>query len=61
MGEPHPPRAADNRFCLYSQPVYATHGDDGVPAYTELLLRLRDDDGSSCHRRRSFRPPSAIT
>jgi len=36
---------ADNRFCLYSQPVYATHGDDGVPAYTELLLRLRNDDG----------------
>jgi EAL domain-containing protein (putative c-di-GMP-specific phosphodiesterase class I) len=36
---------ADNRFCLYSQPVYATHGDDGVPAYTELLLRLRGDDG----------------
>jgi EAL domain-containing protein (putative c-di-GMP-specific phosphodiesterase class I) len=37
---------ADNRFCLYSQPVHATHGDDGgVPAYTELLLRLRGDDG----------------
>jgi len=36
---------ADNRFCLYSQPVHATRGDDGVPAYTELLLRLRGDDG----------------
>jgi len=36
---------ADNRFCLYSQPVSATVGDDGTPAYTELLLRLRDDDG----------------
>ena len=36
---------ADNRFCLYSQPVYATDGDDDTPAYTELLLRLRGDDG----------------
>jgi len=36
---------ADNRFCLYSQPVSATVGDDASPAYTELLLRLRDDDG----------------
>jgi diguanylate cyclase (GGDEF)-like protein/PAS domain S-box-containing protein len=36
---------ADNRFCLYSQPVNATVGDSGAPAYTELLLRLRDDDG----------------
>ena len=28
---------ADNRFCLYSQPVSATVGDDGTPAYTCLL------------------------
>ena len=37
---------ADNRFCLYAQPVHATLGGDGTPAYTELLLRLRGDDGA---------------
>ena len=36
---------AENRFCLYAQPVRATAGGDATPAYTELLLRLRDDDG----------------
>ena len=36
---------ADDRFCLYAQPVHATHGGDRPPAYTELLLRLRADDG----------------
>ena len=36
---------AENRFCLYAQPVRATVGGDATPAYTELLLRLRDDDG----------------
>ena len=35
----------DNRFCLYAQPVAATHGGDAAPAYTELLVRLRADDG----------------
>jgi diguanylate cyclase (GGDEF)-like protein/PAS domain S-box-containing protein len=36
---------ADNRFCLYAQPVQGTRGDDGRSPYTELLLRLRADDG----------------
>jgi diguanylate cyclase (GGDEF)-like protein/PAS domain S-box-containing protein len=36
---------ANDQFCLYAQPVQATHGDDGFPPYTELLLRLRDTDG----------------
>ena len=36
---------AENRFCLYAQPVRATAGGDTTPAYTELLLRLRDDGG----------------
>jgi len=36
---------AENRFCLYAQPVRATAGGDATPAYTELLLRLRDDEG----------------
>ena len=36
---------AENRFCLYAQPVRATVGGDATPAYTELLLRLRDDNG----------------
>jgi diguanylate cyclase (GGDEF)-like protein/PAS domain S-box-containing protein len=36
---------ADDRFCLYAQPVEHTSGDDGFPPYTEILLRLRDDDG----------------
>jgi EAL domain-containing protein (putative c-di-GMP-specific phosphodiesterase class I) len=34
-----------NRFCLYAQPVSVIHrGSDQVP-YTELLLRLQDEDG----------------
>jgi diguanylate cyclase (GGDEF)-like protein/PAS domain S-box-containing protein len=36
---------AENRFCLFAQPVQATSGDDVAPPYTELLLRLRGDDG----------------
>src|SRR5579862_6053974 len=34
---------AEDRFCLYAQPVWATRGGDASPAYTEILLRLRDD------------------
>ena len=36
---------ADNRFCLYAQPVQRTCGDSDSSPYTELLLRLRGDDG----------------
>jgi diguanylate cyclase (GGDEF)-like protein/PAS domain S-box-containing protein len=36
---------AENRFCLYAQPVQRTRGDDVSPPYTELLLRLRGDEG----------------
>ena len=36
---------ADNQFCLYAQPVRSTQGNDTSPPYTELLLRLRADDG----------------
>ena len=36
---------AENRFCLYAQPVQRTRGDDASPPYTELLLRLRGDEG----------------
>src|SRR6185369_13282991 len=36
---------AEDRFCLYAQPVEGTRGDDASPAYTEVLLRLRDDRG----------------
>jgi diguanylate cyclase (GGDEF)-like protein len=36
---------AEDRFCLYAQPVSATRGDDESLAYTEVLLRLRDDRG----------------
>ncbi len=36
---------AQNRFCLYAQPVAALRGDSGHPPYTELLLRLSDDAG----------------
>jgi diguanylate cyclase (GGDEF)-like protein/PAS domain S-box-containing protein len=36
---------AEDRFCLYAQPVEDTCGHgDGTP-YTEVLLRLRDDAG----------------
>jgi diguanylate cyclase (GGDEF)-like protein/PAS domain S-box-containing protein len=37
---------ADNRFCLYAQPVHATAAGGAAPGYTELLLRLRADDGT---------------
>jgi diguanylate cyclase (GGDEF)-like protein/PAS domain S-box-containing protein len=36
---------AEDRFCLYAQPVHPTRGDEPSPPYTELLLRLRDDEG----------------
>src|SRR6185312_11934763 len=36
---------AEDRFCLYAQPVCATRGHDASPVYTEVLLRLRDDQG----------------
>ena len=36
---------ADDRFCLYAQPVEGTSGDDEFAPYVEILLRLRDDDG----------------
>ena len=34
---------AENRFCLYAQPVCETRGDRSARPYTELLLRLRDE------------------
>jgi diguanylate cyclase (GGDEF)-like protein/PAS domain S-box-containing protein len=34
-----------NRFCLYAQPVATVRTGLGPPPYTELLLRLKDDDG----------------
>ena len=37
---------AENRFCLYAQPVQRTHGNDASPPYTEVLLRLRDEDSN---------------
>src|SRR6185312_6844271 len=36
---------AEERFCLYAQPVAATRNGEPSTAYTELLLRLRGDDG----------------
>jgi diguanylate cyclase (GGDEF)-like protein/PAS domain S-box-containing protein len=36
---------AEERFCLYAQPVAATSSGEPSTAYTELLLRLRGDDG----------------
>ena len=36
---------SEDRFCLYAQPVRATAGGNATPAYTELLLRLRDVGG----------------
>lgn len=37
---------AEDRFCLYAQPVQRTQGNDASPPYTELLLRLRDEDNT---------------
>ena len=34
----------EHRFCLFAQPCRATHGDNRTSPYTELLLRLRDED-----------------
>jgi diguanylate cyclase (GGDEF)-like protein len=34
-----------DRFCLYAQPLQAVRRDAGHPRYTELLLRLTDDNG----------------
>jgi len=36
---------AEDRFCLYAQPVHATEGPAGPATYTELFLRLRGADG----------------
>jgi diguanylate cyclase (GGDEF)-like protein/PAS domain S-box-containing protein len=44
---------AEDRFCLYAQPVRATAPGNTTSAYTELLLRLRDDEGRLV-------PPSAF-
>ena len=35
---------AEHRFCLFAQPCRGTLGDNPTPPYTELLLRLRDED-----------------
>jgi len=34
---------AENRFCLFAQPVCETRGERTARPYTELLLRLRDE------------------
>jgi len=34
---------AENRFCLFAQPVSPTRGDRSTRPYIELLLRLRDE------------------
>ena len=36
---------AEDRFCLYAQPVQDTRDAGAASPYTELLLRLRDDEG----------------
>ena len=36
---------AEDQFCLYGQAVQPTRGDEGAPPYTEVLLRLRGEDG----------------
>jgi diguanylate cyclase (GGDEF)-like protein/PAS domain S-box-containing protein len=36
---------AGNQFCLYAQPVRGMRGNEGARPYTELLLRLRNEDG----------------
>jgi EAL domain-containing protein (putative c-di-GMP-specific phosphodiesterase class I) len=40
---------ADNRFCLFAQPVCVTRGDRNTRPYTELLLRLRDETNELIH------------
>jgi diguanylate cyclase (GGDEF)-like protein/PAS domain S-box-containing protein len=35
-----------DRFCLFAQPVHAVRGASAQPAYTELLLRLTDEEGT---------------
>ena len=34
----------ENRFSLYAQPIHATQASADAPPYTELLLRLRDEN-----------------
>jgi len=34
----------EHRFCLFAQPVHGTRGENQTPPYTELLLRLRDEN-----------------
>ena len=35
---------AEHRFCLFAQPCHSTRGENRTPPYTELLLRLRDEN-----------------
>jgi EAL domain-containing protein (putative c-di-GMP-specific phosphodiesterase class I) len=35
---------AEHRFCLFARPCHRTRGDNQTPPYTELLLRLRDEN-----------------
>jgi EAL domain-containing protein (putative c-di-GMP-specific phosphodiesterase class I) len=35
-----------DRFCLFAQPVHAVRGASAQPAYTELLLRITDEEGT---------------
>jgi diguanylate cyclase (GGDEF)-like protein len=37
---------AEDRFCLFAQPVCLTRGDRAARPYTELLLRLRDEESA---------------
>jgi diguanylate cyclase (GGDEF)-like protein len=37
---------AEHRFCLFAQRVRGTRGDAETPPYTELLLRLRDEENN---------------
>ena len=44
MGQPDPRALAEDRFCLYAQPIIATRGADATtPPYVELLLRMLDE------------------
>jgi diguanylate cyclase (GGDEF)-like protein/PAS domain S-box-containing protein len=37
---------ADDQFVLYAQPAESTHGAGAALPYTEILLRLRDENGA---------------
>ena len=47
---------AENRFCLFSQPVCVTRGDRNFRPYTELLLRLKDETTGELVRPVEFIP-----